>query len=95
MKLESYWERHRAQRWAATADARRSGEARTPKPFEPLTHEESIAVLEHANQWLIDEARATAVLLNGPYRERRKAELWARYKSMTRDYARLMSKQEG
>ena len=94
MRLESFWERHRRQRWAPIAGAHRSGEARTPKPFQPLTHEESIAVLEHANQWLIDEARATVVLLNGPDRERRQTELWARYKSMTRDYARLARKQE-
>ena len=63
--------------------------------FEPLTHEQSVAVLEDSIQWLIDEARATMAMPSGLAKERRKAELRGRDKSMARDFARLVREQQG
>ena len=94
MKLESFWERHRARRWAPIAGARLSVEARTPKPFQPLTRDESIAVLDDAIQWLIDETRTTLAMPNSPAKLRRWAELRARDKCMARDFKRLARQQE-
>jgi hypothetical protein len=88
MNLKSFWERHRAQRWAATAAL--PAKARKPKPFQPLSREESIAILDDTIQWLIDEARATVVMPNGPSKERRRAELRGRDKSIGRDFKRLI-----
>ena len=95
MKLKDLWERYRAQRRALTLAVPSPLERRVPKPFEPLTHYESIAVLEDAIQWLIDEARTTLAIPNSPSKDRRKAELRARDKSMARDFARLVMDQEG
>jgi hypothetical protein len=64
--------------------------ARTLKPFQPLTHDESIAVLDDTIQWLVDETRAMFAMPNGPSKERRWAELQARDKSMRRDFERLV-----
>ena len=94
MKLRSFWERYRAQRWALTASARLPVAARTPKPFQPLTRDESIALLDDAIEWLIDETRATLALPNGPSKVRRWAELRARDKCMARDFKRLARQQE-
>jgi len=93
MNLKSFWERHRAQRWTVTAAL--SAKARIPKPFQPLTRDESIAILDDAIQWLIDEARATLLMSDGPLKKRREAELRARDKSMARDFQRLIRQQEG
>jgi len=93
MNLKSFWERHRAQRWVGTAAL--PAKARTPKPFQPLTRNESIAILDDAIQWLMDEARATLLMSDGPSKKRREAELRARDKSMARDFQRLISEQEG
>ena len=93
MKLKSYWERYRAQRWAATAPP--APKAETPKPFQPLTRDESIAILDDTIQWLMDEARATFIMHDGPSKDRRQAELRARDKSIARDFRRLIRKQEG
>jgi len=93
MKLTSFWERHRAQRWAPTAGARLPVEAKTPKPFQPLTHDESIAVLDDAVRWLMDETRTALAMPNGPAKERHWAELRARNKSMARDFERLVREQ--
>ncbi len=95
MKLKSFWERHRAQRWTLTAAVSLPAKARTPKPFQPLTNDQSIAVLEDAIQWLIDEARTMHAMPDGPSKEGRRAELRARDKSMARDFARLMREREG
>jgi len=92
MNLKSFWERHRAQRWAGTAGL--PAKARTPKPFQPLSREESIAILDDTIQWLIDEAKATVVIPNGPLKERRRAELRGRDKSIARDFQRLIKGQE-
>jgi hypothetical protein len=69
-------------------------EPKGPKPFQALTRAESIAVLEDAVQWLIDESKATLAIPNGPCKDRRKAELRARDKSLARDFVRLMREQE-
>ncbi len=93
MKLRALWERYRTQRRALTVAV--FPKARGPKPFQALTRDESIAVLEDAIQWLINEAKATFALPKGPYKKRREAELRARDKSLARDFARLVRQQEG
>ncbi len=93
MNLKSFWERHRAQRWAGTAAL--PSKARTPKPFQPLTRQESIAILDDTIEWFMDEARATLVMPDGRSKERRKAELRSRDKSIARDFQRLIREQEG
>jgi hypothetical protein len=92
MNLKSFWERHRAQRWAGTAAL--PVKARTPTTFRPLTRQESIAILDDTIQWLRHEARA-ALLMSGQSKQRRKAELRARDKSVARDFQRLIREQEG
>ena len=94
MKLKSFWERYRAQRRSLTVTVPPPIEG-GPKPFQPLTPDESIAVLEDAIQWLIEEARAMPAMPNGPSKDRRRAELRARDKSMARDFARLVKEQQG
>ena len=95
MKLKIFWERYRAQRWAPTAGARLPLEGKTPKPFQPLTHEESRAVLEDATQWLIDQTRTMLTMPDGLAKERRWAELRARHKSLVLDSLRLARDQAG
>ena len=72
-----------------------AGQGKTPKPFQQLTRQESIAILDDTIEWLIDEARATFVMPDGPSKERRRAELRARDKSIARDFRRLIREQEG
>ena len=86
MNLKSFWERHRAQRWSVTAS--RPAKARPPRPFQPLTRDESIAVLNDAVEWLMDEARTTLLMPEGQAKELRKAEL-------VRDFHRLIGQQDG
>ena len=93
MNLKSFWERHRAQRWAVPAAL--PPKARTLKPFQPLTRQESLAILDDTIQWLMDEARATLAMPDGSLKEWRKAELRARDKSVARDFQRLIREQEG
>src|SRR3974377_601367 len=89
MKLESFWERHRARRWALTDVVPLPVKTSTPQPFVPLTRDESIEVLDDSIQWVLDEARATMAMPDGPAKERRWAELVARDKSLVRDFLRL------
>ena len=93
MNLKSFWERHRAQRWAGTAV--RQAKARTPKGFQPLTRQESINVLAGTIRWLKTEARATLAMSDGPSKERRSAELRARDRSIARDLVQLTRQPEG
>ena len=95
MNLRSFWERHRAQRWTLTAAVPLPRKARMPEPFQPLTNDESVAVLEDAFQWLIDETRTMYAMPDGPAKLRRWAELRGRDTSMAHDLARLMKKQQG
>ena len=91
MNLKSFWERHRARRWAGTAAP--LAKTRAPKPFKPLTPNESIAVLDDTIHWLMDEARATFLMSDGPAKERRMAELRGRDRSIARDFKRLIRHQ--
>jgi len=93
MNLNILWKRHRAQRWAGTATP--PVKTRTPRPFQPLTHHESIVILEDTIEWLMDEARATLAMPDGPSKERCMAELRARDKSIAHDFQRLIRGQEG
>ena len=93
MNLKSFWERHRSQRWATRAVS--PLKVRTPKPFQPLTRDESIAILDDTIQWLMVEVRATFIMPDGASKERRRAELRARDKSIARDFQRLIREQEG
>ena len=93
MNLKSFWERRRAQRWAGTASL--PAKAKTPKPFQPLTRQESIAILGDTIQWLMDEAGATLAMPDGSLKEWRESELRARDKSIARDFQRLVRDQEG
>ena len=93
MNLKNLWQRHRAQRWAGTAVP--PVKTRTPRPFQPLTYYESIVILEDTIEWLMDEARATLAMPDGPSKERHMAELRARDKSIAHDFQRLIRKQEG
>ena len=88
MNLKSFWERHRARRW--TIIAAPSAKERAPKPFQPLTRDESIAILDDTVQWLIDEVRVTFLMADGPSKERRQAELRGRDRSIARDFHRLI-----
>jgi hypothetical protein len=82
------------QRWAPTAGARLPVAARTPKPFQPLTRDESIPVLGDAIRWLVAESRRTHAMPDGPAKERRWGELAARDKSLARDFLRLARERE-
>ncbi len=91
MNLKSFWARHRARRWAVTATPWTREKA--PKVFQPLTRDQSIAILDDTIQWVIDEARAAFFMPDGPLKERRLAELRARDKSIARDFHRLIREQ--
>jgi len=95
MKLKALWERYRAQHSALAVPMPPPIEERGPRPFQPLTPEESVQILEQAIQWLIAEANATEAIPNGPSKDRRRSELRARDKSMARDFARLVKEQQG
>ena len=95
MKLKSFWERHRARRWALTDVVPLPVKAGTPQPFVPLTRDESIEVLDDAIQWVFDETRAVMAMPDSPAKERRWAELVARDKSLARDFLRLAREQAG
>lgn len=95
MKLKALWKRFRLQRRAPAVTLSVPFEPRRPRPFQPLTQDESIAVLDDALQWLGDELRATLTLPDGPDKERRYAELRARDKAMCRDFVRLLRRQQG
>ncbi len=92
MSLKSFWERHRTHRWPGTASL--PYKPATPKPFKPLTRQQSIAILDDTVQWLMDEARATLEMPDGPLKQWRKAELRARDQSLFRDFRRLTGNQE-
>ena len=91
MNLKSFWERHRARRWAGTAVP--SAREKAPKPFQPLTRDESIAILDDTIQWLMNEARTTFFMAEGPSKGRRQTELRGRDKSIARDFQRLIREQ--
>jgi hypothetical protein len=93
MNFKTFWKPKRAQRWAITAAP--PAMRRTPSPFQSLTRDESIAILDDAVQWLTDEASATMLMPDSPSKERRKAELCGRDNSMVRDFQRLVRNQEG
>ena len=94
MNLKLLWERYKAQRGERVAARFVPAKARRAKPFQPLTHFQSVAILDDAAEWLIDEVKATLAMPDGPSKERRRAELRARNQSMGRDFARLVRNHE-
>ncbi len=95
MKLVSFWERHKARRWSLTEVVPLPVKASPSKPFQPLTRDESIEVLDDAIQWVLDETRATMAMPDSPAKERRCGELVARDMSLARDFLRLAREQAG
>ena len=89
MNMQSFWERHRARRWPATAEAGLPLEEKPPEHFQPLTRDESITVLDDANRWIVNEARSTSAMPEGRAEESRWAELAGRDKPLVRDFVRL------
>ena len=90
MKIQALWERCRIRAWAPRPAGRAQAETRTPKPFQRLSHNESVAVLEEAVQWLIAEAKSTLEMPEGPAKRQRWAELEGRDQSLVRDFQRLL-----
>ena len=95
MRLKALWERFRSDGRAHTVAPMVAEKPRSPKPFQPLTHDESVEVLDDAIQWLIDETRATLAMPNGPSKIRRWAELRLRDRCMAKDFKRLLKEQRG
>ena len=91
MNLKSFWERHRAQRWAGTAGP--VPKPATPTPFQPLTRQESIEILADSIEWLRDEASIMLGMPEGALKELRRAELRGRNNSITQDFQRLLKQQ--
>ena len=98
MNLKLLWERykasHRMRLVAPPLQAEVPVAVRGPKPFRSLTQDESVAILEDAIEWLVDEAKSTMAMPNGPGKDRLRAELRGRHESMIRDFARLVREQE-
>jgi hypothetical protein len=97
MNLKLLWERYKAShrvRLVTPLQAEVPVAVRGPKPFRSLTHDESLAILEDAIEWLVDEAKTTLAMPNGPGKNRLRAELRGRHESMIRDFARLVREQE-
>ena len=94
MNLKLLWERYKAQRRVFVAAQPVSVERRGVKLFQPLTLSESVAILDDAAQWLIDEARTTLAMPDSPSKDKCKAELRGRNQSMGRDFARLVRNHE-
>ena len=90
MNLKLLWERYKAQRRELVAVRSVPVVPRGLKPFQPLTHSQSVAILDDAAEWLIDEVQATLAMPDGPSKDRRKTELRGRNQSMARDFARLV-----
>ena len=88
MKLKAFWELcvGRREEGVALSPLAR---AKTPKPFQPLTRDESIVILDDAIEWLRDEIRTTLTTPDCPFKELRLAELEARDQSMNQDFRRL------
>ena len=61
-----------------------------PKPFQPLTRDESMAVLEYAIHWLMDETRTMLAMPVGSKKEHCRAELLGRQRTLSRDLERLV-----
>ena len=95
MRLRALWERCRSHGRAHTVALPVLEKPRVVKAFQPLTHDETVAVLDDAIQWLIDETRTTLALPNSPAKLQRWAELRARDRCMARDFKRIMREQEG
>ncbi len=88
MKLRALWELC-VERWEeATALSQPVG-AKALEPFQPLTRDESIAILDEAIQWVLDETRTTLAMPDCPFKNQRLAELQARDQSMDQDFQRL------
>jgi hypothetical protein len=95
MKLRTLLKRYRAQAPEPRGALPFPNKPGTPQRFQPLTKKESKAILEDAIVWLMVEARIVLAMPNGTAKERCKAELRARGKSLARDYDRLVRTHEG
>ena len=93
MNLKKLWERYWAQRRAPSIDSAPPVETRKPKPFQPVTRDESIANLDDAIAWLQDETRDVLAMPEGLSKARRRAELRGRDKAMVREFERFVKKQ--
>lgn len=65
-------------------------EVSLPKPFQPLTRDESMAVLENAIHWLMDETSTMLAMPIGSKKEHCRAELLGRERTLSRDLERLV-----
>ena len=88
MKLKALWELC-VERWEEATALSQPARAKPPKPFQPLTRDESIAILDDAIEWLRDEIRTTLTMPDCPFKNLRLAELEARDQSMNQDFQRL------
>lgn len=95
MRLKALWERCSLHGRVHTLAPPAPVKPRSPKPFQPLTHDESVAVLDDSVQWLIDEIKATLAMPNRAAKLQRWAELRARDRCMARDFRRLLKEQHG
>ncbi len=94
MKPKSLWEQFLAQRRMIGPAVPLPIQSKTPKPFQPLTRQQSIEILDDSIQWLIDETRATLAMPSGPSKDRRWTELQGRNKSFERDFERFIRSRE-
>lgn len=88
MKLKALWELC-VERWEEATALSQPVRAKTLKPFRQLTRDESIAILDDAIKWLVDETRTTLAMPDCPFKERRLAELQARDQSINQDFRRF------
>jgi hypothetical protein len=93
MKLKQLWKRYCAQRRAPSLDSGPPVKTRKPKPFQPFTRDESIAILDDAIAWLQDETRNALAMPEGLSKARRRAELRGRDKAIVREFECFVKKQ--
>lgn len=94
MNLKALWQRCGLKRRVRPAARPITVKITRPKPFQPLTHNQSVAILDDTIQWLIDEARMTLAMPDGPAKQQRWVELEGRDQSLVRDFQRLVRSQQ-
>ena len=88
------WKSHLGRRGTQGASPSSPAKARAPEPFEPLTHEESRALLLAALDWLERETWVMLAMPDGPAKEQLQSEFRGRERSMLREYERLVRERE-